>query len=224
MGKKNDKPAPPRQPPAVGPTQPRGTEKLPKPAQGRAGLPRPSPSVHGDSPRPAINLPGPSKTFTLAANPLKVEVWLDNIKKTDFDSFARNTLTMEWKGVHKLEVRNDDCCEPFVSEFGPDRLSKFVDLESSKIVAVLPRKPASVTIKLEPPRDDVTIDLRELGDSPNPIKLSVKNGEPVPIPFDAKGEISKTIQVSVYSPGKPVTKKDFIIRAGDKKELPVPLE
>jgi len=229
MGKKTDKPAPPRQaavPVGPAPTlaQRQAADRQLKGRQGRAELPRPSPPSHPEPARPQVTGSVPSKTFTLATNPLKVEVWLDNGKKSDFDSFARNTLNLEWKGVHRLEVRNDDCCEPFVTEFGPERLSKFVDLESSKIVAVLPRKPAWVTIKLEPPRDDVTIDVRELSDSPNPIKLSVKNGEPVPIPFDAKGELSKRMQVSVYSPGRPVTKTDFDIRAGQKKGVPVPLE
>jgi serine/threonine-protein kinase len=230
MGKKNDKPPPPR-PPAnpVGPTLAQGqAERLPKRAQGRPPeLPRPASPSHADPPRPAVTAgPGPPRTFTLAPSPLKVEVWLDGTRKSDFGAFPpHNTVAMEWKGVHKIEVRNDECCEPFMAEFGPERPSKFVDLDGAKIVAVLPRKPASATIKLDPPRDDVTIDVRELGDNPNAMKpVSVKNSDSVIIPFDAKGELSKTMQVSVYSPGRPVIKTNFDIRAGQKKDVRVPLE
>jgi hypothetical protein len=54
--------------------------------------------------------------------------------------------------------------------------------------------------------------------------VSVKNGETVQIPFDAQGGLRKTMQVSVYPPDKPVTKTKFEIGAGEKIEVPVPLE
>jgi hypothetical protein len=185
-----------------------------------------SPPAHPDTPtpaHPAMGAPALTRTFQLVPNPGRVDVWLDNIEQPHFDSW-RDRLTIEWKGVHRVEVRNDKCCERFVAEFGPDKPNKVVDLENEKILAILPRKLGNVTIKLEPPRDDVPIELRELGDNPKARVVSAKNGEPTSIPFDAQGSLRKTMQVSVYPPDKPVTKKQFEIGAGEKVEVPVPLD
>jgi hypothetical protein len=63
-----------------------------------------------------------------------------------------------------------------------------------------------------------------VSDNPKAMRVSAKNGEPIAVTFDAKGELRKTMQVSVYVGDKLVKKKPFEIRAGEKKEVPVPLE
>jgi tetratricopeptide (TPR) repeat protein len=201
----------------------------PKRLQGRSEPPRPSPGPHPENtappPHPAIAAaPAPTRTFTLAPNPGRVDVLLDGVPQPAFDPW-RDRLTIEWKGVHTVELRNDECCERFVTQFGPDKPSKFVDLDSDKIIGVLPRKLGNVTIKLQPARDDVQIELRELGDGPGAMKpVPAKNGEAVPIRFDAKGDLRKTMQVSVYMGDKTV-RQTFEIRAGEmNKVVPVPLE
>jgi hypothetical protein len=196
-----------------------------KRVQGQTPRALPAPA-HPDPapPHPAVTTPGPIRNFTLAPNPGRVEVYLDGVLQPAFN-WWRDHLSVEWKGVHKVELRNDVCCERFIAEFGPELPSKNVDLDNDKIIAVLPRKIGNVTIKLQPPRDDVQIELRELGDSPGAMQpLPAKNGDPVPIRFDANGELRKTMQVSVYVPDRPVTKKVFEIGAGEKKDVPVPLE
>jgi len=71
----------------------------------------------------------------------------------------------------------------------------------------------------------VQIELRELGDNPGAMKpVSAKNGDPVAIRFDAKDQVRKTMQVSVYMGDKTV-RQTFEIRAGEtNKEVRVPLE
>jgi serine/threonine-protein kinase len=225
-----DKPAAAKPKAPVGPQVAQHADKAPPSPpkhQGREPPPRPvtRSAEPTPPPHPAVaGPPAPTRTFTLAPSPGRVDVWLDGVMQPAFDPW-HDRLTVEWKGVHKVEVRNDVCCERLVIEFGPDKASKFVDLENDKIIGVLPRKLGNVTIKLQPSRDDVPIELRELGDNPSAMKpLAAKNGEPVFIPFDAKGEMRKTMQVSVYPPDKPVTKTRFEISAGEKKEVPVPLE
>jgi serine/threonine-protein kinase len=214
-------------PPALAsrPTEPKPPAKR---VQGRSDPPRsPAAAAHPEAaaPHPAIAAgPAPTRTFTLAPNPLRVEVLLDGVLQPDFDPW-KHRLTVEWKGVHKVELRNDECCERLIVEFGPDKPNKLVDLENDKIIGVLGRKLGNVTIKLVPPRDDVQIELREAGDSPGAMKpVSAKNGEPLQIRFDAKGEPRKTMQVSVYMGDKTV-RQTFEIRAGEmNKEVRVPLE
>jgi tRNA A-37 threonylcarbamoyl transferase component Bud32 len=231
-GPNPSKPPAPK-PKAVGPVlgqRPPAENKPGKLVQGR-DLPRPGPvrPVHPETTAPPAQpavaaAPAPTRTFILVPNPGRVQVYLDGVEQPAFDAW-RDRLTVAWKGVHKVELRNDVCCERFVAEFGPDKSSKFVDLENDKIIGVLPRKLGNVTIKLQPPRDDVPIELRELGDNPKAMKpVPAKNGEPVPISFDAPGSLRKTMQVSVYPPDRPVTKTEFEISAGEKKEVPVSLE
>jgi hypothetical protein len=205
-------------------------EKPPKST--RQGLRDPArvapPPSHPETtpPRPALPAgPAVTRAFTVAANPKRVDVYLDGIQQPGFDAFRGDKLNVEWRGVHKLELRNDDCCERFIAEFGPDKASKFVDLENDTIIAVLPRKLATVTIKLRPPRDDVQIEIRELAEDPKAASppIAVKNGEPVSIRFDAKGDPRKTMQVSVYMGDKTV-RQTFDVRAGGKTEVTVPLE
>jgi tRNA A-37 threonylcarbamoyl transferase component Bud32 len=229
MRRPGDKPPAPRPARDQGPRAPIPAGKGGAGGEQRLGRtpPRAVASAHPEGARPAITGAGssgaaPLRTFTLAPNPGKVEVWLDGKKRTDFD-LGRNTLTVEWKGVHTVELINDECCEPFKVEFGPHNPSKFVDVENDKIYGTLTRKPAIVTVNLEPARDDAQIELREMN-TENPKAMPAKNGDPTAVPFDAaKGESKKSMQVSVYV-GQKVTKKAFEIRAGEKKDVPVPLE
>jgi serine/threonine-protein kinase len=228
-GNKPERPAPPRPPPLVGPkpdpkTLAQRTATAEKSGPKREGrkVPGPQAPPHSEGPRPAVT-PATPRTFVLAPNPQMVEVWLDGKKKTDFD-IGHNTLTVDWRGVHTVEFRNDECCERFITEFGPERPSKYVDLESDRIIGILPRKLATVTVKLVPPRDDAQIELLELGESPKPFRVAaVNHGDPVQIPFAAKGELQKQMQVSVYVGDKLMKRQNFWVRAGGKMDVRVPL-
>jgi tRNA A-37 threonylcarbamoyl transferase component Bud32 len=227
-------PAPKEKPPTpkardVGPPTPAqrpiADAKPPPKRQGMSPIPRSPAATHPDNPAPAQPAVTPAtRTFTLAPNPLRVEVLLDGVPQPDFDPW-KHRLTVDWKGVHKVELRNDECCERLVVELGPNTPNKLVDLDNNKIIGVLPRKVGNVTIRLQPPRDDVQIELRELGDGPGAMRpIAAKNGDPVPIRFDAKSEVRKTMQVSVYMGDKTV-RQTFELRAGEKdKEVRVPLE
>jgi serine/threonine-protein kinase len=173
-------------------------------------------------PHPAIaSAPTPEpKTFIVAPNPNRAEIWVDDKKQFDYGP-EHTKISLSWDKTHTIKFVNDNCCEPFVTQIGPNSPSKFV-VEGDRIIGLLPRKPAYLKIRVVPPIEGALIELRELGDGPKAMKPTpVKSGEQVAVPFDAKGELRKTMQISVYVGDKPVNKTDVEIVPGDKKDVPV---
>jgi tRNA A-37 threonylcarbamoyl transferase component Bud32 len=226
MGKKNDKPQPAPAKPTVGPPpialRPDGKPKdvKPIPRQGNTP-PRSAPSPHPDGPR--TSGPAEDKVFIVAPTPPNAAVYLDGVKKLDYGPDQRE-LTIRWDGPHTVEFKND-CCETFTTQLGPRTTSKYV-LDGNRIVGVMTPKPAQITVQVEPPREEALIELREVGDSPSPMKpMSLKNGETAVIKFDAAVGLRKRLQVSVYVGEKTVKKSEVkTIVPGDKETVSVTLD
>jgi hypothetical protein len=103
-------------------------------------------------------------------------------------------------------------------------ISKFVD--GNRIIGVLPRKPAYLTVRLTRPVEGAVIEVSELGDGAKATKTTpVKNGEQIAVPFDAAGDLRKRVQVSVYVGDNPVKRSEVVnIGPGEKQVATVRVE
>jgi tRNA A-37 threonylcarbamoyl transferase component Bud32 len=207
--------------PAAGADQKLVAAHPPERAKGPQGRSFPKPPSH-----PALATTGSAepRTFVVAPLPANAAILVDNIKQFDYGP-GHTTITLSWDRTHTVEFVNDGCCERFTTQLGPKQASKFV-LDGNRILGVMPPKPAYLTVRLEQPLEGALVEVREVGDSPKAMKpMPVKNGEQVAVPFDAKGSLRKSMQVSVYVGDKPVKRSEVVeIGPGEKKVALVPVE
>ncbi len=177
-----------------------------------------TPSQEASSVAPAPR-PVPTVTLTLGPNPAKVEVWMDGEKRFDFGP-QQNRIEVPWGEPHKLEFRNDRCCNPKEVIVGPqvyrppgDHL--FVNLDP---------KPARLSVTLQPPRQGANILIRQVGDGvATPWRTSARPGEKVPVPFDAGEEMRKSLEVVVFLGEKTVV-EPVTLTAGETRQVSVRLD
>ncbi|HEY5283273.1 MAG TPA: serine/threonine-protein kinase, partial [Polyangia bacterium] len=62
--------------------------------------------------------PAPTITLTLGFTPARVEVWMDGKKAFDFGP-QQNHIDVPWNKPHRLEFRNDSCCNRKEVMVGP---------------------------------------------------------------------------------------------------------
>ncbi len=63
-------------------------------------------------------LPPPNITLTLGFTPARVEVWMDGKKAFDYGP-QQNRIEIPWNKPHRLEFRNDSCCNRKEVVVGP---------------------------------------------------------------------------------------------------------
>jgi serine/threonine-protein kinase len=167
--------------------------------------------------RPAHAIP--TVLLTLGPNPAKVEVWMDGQKRFDFGP-QQNRIEIPWDEPHKLEFRNDRCCNPKEVVVGPQVFRPPGD----HLFVNLDPKPARLTISLQPPKQGANILIRQVGDGiANPWRTSARPGEKVPVPFDAGEEMRKSLEVVVFLGEKTVV-EPVTLTAGETRQVSVRLD
>ena len=167
------------------------------------------------------------RTFRIAPKPKRVAVFLDDQPVIDGVDIGKDTITVSWDRLHKVRFVNESCCEPLEFEFGPGKSHPAVDLDQGRITATLDVRPTSVTVNLKPPRPDADILITELTDRAKPWRNTAKHGARVPVPFEATGDLTKTVEVTVFAAGSDqllAKKTDVVVSAGRNNNIDVTLE
>jgi serine/threonine-protein kinase len=158
----------------------------------------------------------PTITLTLGFSPARVEVWMDGKKSFDFGP-QQNRLEIPWNRAHRLEFRNDSCCNRKEVTVGPqvyrppgDHL--FVNLDP---------KPARLVVTLEPPSQGATLLIREVNDTKTKLwRAPAMPGEKIPVPFDAGDEMRKSLEVVIFKGDKTMT-TPVTIAAGETRPITI---
>ena len=162
------------------------------------------------------NVPGkesaPTITLTLGFTPARVEVWMDGMKAFDYGP-QQNRIDIPWNRPHRLEFRNDSCCNRKEVLVGPQLYRPPGD----HLFVNLDPKPARLVVTLDPPVAGATLLIREVNDSKtNPWRARAQAGEEIPVPFDAGDEMRKSLEVVVFK-GEKTTTKQVTITAGETR-------
>ena len=208
-------PAPTRTP-ALAPSHP-GRE----PRRGAGAAERPSAradesEISGGTEKAAAVEPAEVPTITLALGftPARVEVWMDGQKAFDYGP-QQNRITVPWDHPHRLEFRNDSCCNRKQVMVGPqvyrppgDHL--FVNLDP---------KPARLVVSFDPPVPGASLLIREVNDAKSkPWHARALPGEKIPVPFDAGDEMRKSLEVVAFK-GDKTTTNQVTITAGETRPI-----
>jgi serine/threonine-protein kinase len=157
-----------------------------------------------------------SITLSLGFSPARVEVWMDGKKAFDFGP-QQNRIEIPWNGPHRLEFRNDSCCNRKEVVVGPQLFRPPGD----HLFVNLDPKPARLQINLEPATPGASLLIRELNDvKPAPWRARALPGEKIPVPFDAGDEMRKSLEVMVFR-GDKTTTKQVTITAGETRPVTI---
>ena len=166
------------------------------------------------SPRDEEDLPPPNITLTLGFTPARVEVWMDGKKAFDFGP-QQNRIEIPWNKPHRLEFRNDSCCNRKEVVVGPQLFRPPGD----HLFVNLDPKPARLTVTLDPPVHGATLLIRDVNESKaRPWRARAQAGEKIPVPFDAGDEMRKSLEVVVFK-GDKTTIKQVTITAGETRAI-----
>ena len=158
----------------------------------------------------------PNITLSLGFTPARVEVWMDGKKAFDYGP-QQNQIQIPWNKPHRLEFRNDSCCNRKEVMVGPqvyrppgDHL--FVNLDP---------KPARLVVALDPPAPGASLLVREINDSKTkPWHARAQPGEKIPVPFDAGDEMRKSLEVVVFK-GEKTTTNQVTLTAGETRPVTI---
>jgi serine/threonine-protein kinase len=161
----------------------------------------------------------PTITLSLGFSPARVEVWMDGKKSFDFGP-QQNRIEIPWNKAHRLEFRNDSCCNRKEVTVGPqvyrppgDHL--FVNLDP---------KPARLVVTLDPPIPGATLLIREINDAKTKLwRAPAQPGEKIPVPFDAGDEMRKSLEVVIFKGDKTITNQ-VTIAAGETRPITIHLD
>jgi len=168
------------------------------------------------SPRGDENLPPPNITLTLGFTPARVEVWMDGKKAFDYGP-KQNRIEIPWNKPHKLEFRNDSCCNRKEVVVGPQLFRPPGD----HLFVNLDPKPARLSVTLEPPVPGATLLIREVNESKSKLwRARALSGEKIPVPFDAGDEMRKSLEVVVFK-GDKTTTNQVTITAGETRPVTI---
>jgi eukaryotic-like serine/threonine-protein kinase len=160
----------------------------------------------------------PSSTITLSLGftPARVEVWLDDKKAFDFGP-QQNRIQIPWDRPHRLEFRNDSCCNRKEVTVGPQLYRPPGD----HLFVNLDPKPARLVVTLDPPVEGANLLVREVNDAkPSPWRARAQPGEKIPVPFDAGDEMRKSLEVMVFK-GDKTTTSHVTITAGETRPVTI---
>jgi serine/threonine-protein kinase len=160
---------------------------------------------------------GPASiTLTLGFTPARVEVWMDGKKAFDFGP-QQNRIEVPWNGAHRLEFRNDSCCNRKEVEVGPQLYRPPGD----HLFVNLDPKPARLVVALDPPAAGASLLIREINDNKaKPWHARALPGEKIPVPFDAGDEMRKSLEVVVFK-GDKTTTNQVTITAGETRPVTI---
>jgi serine/threonine-protein kinase len=162
------------------------------------------------------NLPPPTITLTLGFTPARVEVWMDGTKAFDYGP-QQNRIEIPWNKPHRLEFRNDSCCNRKEVVVGPQLFRPPGD----HLFVNLDPKPARLAVTLDPPLPGATLLIREVNESKaKPWRARAQAGEKIPVPFDAGDEMRKSLEVVVFK-GDKTTTNQVTITAGETRPVTI---
>jgi hypothetical protein len=162
------------------------------------------------------NLPPPNITLTLGFTPARVEVWMDGKKAFDYGP-QQNRIEIPWNKAHRLEFRNDSCCNRKEVVVGPQLFRPPGD----HLFVNLDPKPARLAVTLDPPLPGATLLIREVNESKTkPWRARAQAGEKIPVPFDAGDEMRKSLEVVVFK-GDKTTTNQVTITAGETRPVTI---
>jgi len=168
------------------------------------------------SPQSDDGLPPPTITLTLGFTPARVEVWMDGKKSFDYGP-QQNRIEIPWNKPHRLEFRNDSCCNRKEVMVGPQLFRPPGD----HLFVNLDPKPARLTVTLDPPVPGATLLIREVNEAKaKPWRARAQAGEKIPVPFDAGEEMRKSLEVVVFK-GDKTTTNQVTITAGETRPLTI---
>jgi tRNA A-37 threonylcarbamoyl transferase component Bud32 len=155
-------------------------------------------------------------TLTLGFTPARVEVWMDGKKAFDFGPL-QNRIEIPWNKPHRLEFRNDSCCNRKEVAVGPELFRPPGD----HLFVKLDPKPARLQVTLEPPLAGASLLIRELNDAKaKPWHARAIPGEKVLVPFDPGDEMRKSLEVAVFK-GDKTTTNQVTITAGETRPVTI---
>lgn len=156
----------------------------------------------------------PTITLALGFTPARVEVWMDGKKSFDYGP-QQNRITIPWNQPHRLEFRNDSCCNRKEVLVGPQLYRPPGD----HLFVNLDPKPARLVVTLDPPVPGATLLIREVNESKSkPWRARAQPGEKIPVPFDEGDEMRKSLEVTVFK-GDQTTVHQVTITAGETRPL-----
>jgi eukaryotic-like serine/threonine-protein kinase len=156
----------------------------------------------------------PTITLALGFTPSRVEVWMDGKKAFDYGP-QQNRITIPWNQPHRLEFRNDTCCNRKEVLVGPQLYRP----PNDHLFVNLDPKPARLVVSLDPPVPGATLLIREVNDSKGkPWRARALPGEKIPVPFDGGDEMRKSLEVTVFK-GDKTTVNQVTITAGETRPL-----
>jgi tRNA A-37 threonylcarbamoyl transferase component Bud32 len=160
--------------------------------------------------------PSSTITLTLGFTPARVEVWMDGKKAFDYGP-QQNRIQIPWNKAHRLEFRNDSCCNPKEVVVGPQLFRPPGD----HLFVNLDPKPARMVVVLDPPMPGATLLIREVNDAKaKPWRARAQPGEKIPVPFDAGDEMRKSLEVVVFK-GDKTTTHPVAITAGETRPVTI---
>jgi len=165
------------------------------------------------------------KRFTIGPNPSNVTIKVDDLSPFSY-GIDRDFVELASDRPHTIVFSNETCCFPLEIEVDPNKPNPQVDFTARHIVARLPRKVANLTVRLKPPNKDARLAIKEITDDPNPWQMAdARPEEQITIPFDARSQLQKTLEVSVYLGDVIVRSVKVPISAGQRKaEFPIKLD
>jgi hypothetical protein len=141
---------------------------------------------------------------------------MDGKKAFDYGP-QQNRIEIPWNKPHKLEFRNDSCCNRKEVVVGPQLFRPPGD----HLFVNLDPKPARLSVTLEPPVPGATLLIREVNESKaKPWRARAQPGEKIPVPFDAGDEMRKTLELVVFK-GDKTTTKQVTITAGETRPVTI---
>ena len=171
----------------------------------------------GDKPAaPSENADAQAITLTLGFTPARVEVWMDGKKAFDYGP-QQNRIEIPWNRPHRLEFRNDSCCNRKEVVVGPQLYRPPGD----HLFVNLDPKPAGLLVNLDPPQPGATLLIREVNDAKaKPWRAHAQPGEKVTVPFDAGDEMRKSLELVVFK-GERTTTSQVTITAGEIRPVTI---
>jgi serine/threonine-protein kinase len=156
----------------------------------------------------------PTITLALGFTPARVEVWMDGKKAFDYGP-QQNSITVPWNQPHRLEFRNDSCCNRKEVLVGPQLYRPPGD----HLFVNLDPKPAHVVVTLDPPVPGATLLIRDVNEAKTkPWRARAHPGEKILVPFDEGDEMRKSLEVVVFK-GDKTTASQVTITAGETRPV-----
>jgi serine/threonine-protein kinase len=160
-----------------------------------------------------------SITLSLGFNPARVEVWMDGKKAFDFGP-QQNRIEIPWNRPHRLEFRNDSCCNRKEVLVGPQLYRP----QGDHLFVSLDPRPAHLLVTLDPPLPGATLLIREVNESKTKLwRARAQAGEKIAVPFDAGDEMRKSLEIVVFK-GDKTTTNQVAITAGETRPVTIRMD